>query len=432
MSRKYGHLLRVLGIAFGWAVTIGNTIGAGILRAPGEVARNVPAQGAFYGVWLAGGAFALLGALSLAELGTMIPRSGGQTVFVRRAFGAFPGFAVAWSDWLSTCASAAAITIVLVDALVALAPRLGGAHGIIAAAVVLAFTGAQWRSARSGSIIQVVTSALKAAAFGALIVACFAARQPAAHATSAVAALTAAGIVASLQLMIYTYDGWAAVLYFSGEMANPGRDIPRSMFTGIVSVTVIYLLVNAAFLHLIPMHAMAGDQMVADTASKIAFGSIGTAVVRALIAVSLLSAINSCILMGARTAYAVGAARVNAGGTPTLGLALTTLATLGFLTSGAFNNVIAMAAFFFVANYTASFASVFRLRRREPHTPRPYRAWGYPYTTALMLLFCLAFLGAVVVTDPRNSIYAIVLLAVSYPIHRIMQVTLPNTEMEPS
>ena len=419
--RKYGRLLRILGLAFGWAVTVGNTIGAGILRAPGEVAQHVPSYPVFFAVWLAGAAFALMGALSLAELGTMIPESGGQTVFVRRAFGAYPAFAVAWSDWLSTSASAAAITIVLVEAVIALFPAMLRIHTVMAVLVVAAFTAAQWRSARTGGNIQLITTALKAAAFMALIAACFLVSRPAPVAAPTPAALTFAGIMLSLQLMVYTYDGWTAVLYFSGEIKQPERNILRSMITGVLSVTAIYLLVNAGFLRLIPLQNMAGDPLVADTASRMVFGTAGTAVIRALIAVSLLSAINSCILMGSRILYAAGAYPVNKGGTPIAGLAATSVITIAIIATGTFNSVIAMAAFFFVANYAASFASVFRLRVTEPDTPRPYRAWGYPFTTGLMLLVAVAFLVAVVVAAPRDSMYAVALLATSYPIHRFVQ-----------
>lgn len=431
MNKRYGHLLKVLGVAFGWSVTVGNSIGAGILRAPGEVAQRIPSYSLFFAMWVAGAAFAMFGALSLAELGAMIPKSGGQTVFARRAFGPFPGFAVAWSDWLSTCASTAAITIVLVDSLVAIRPALGPSRQLIITALIGGFTLTQWRGIRAGSGVQLATSALKTLAFGALIIACFAV-QPAASTPAAApaAAITFVGVILVFQTMIYTYDGWAGVLYFSGEITDPGRDIPRSMFSGIISVAVIYLLLNAAFLHLLPLHVMAGKEMVADDASRVVFGAAGTSIIRALIAVSLLSAINSCILMGSRILHPVGLRVVNAGGTPTAGLALTSAVSLAMALSGTFNTAIAMAAFFFVANYATSFAAVFRLRATEPDTPRPYRAWGYPFTTAFMLLVSAAFMIAAVVADPRNSTYAILMIAVSYPIYRALRKRVPELVTE--
>lgn len=432
MNRRYGRLLRVLGVAFGWAVIVGNSIGAGILRTPGELAQAVPSYPLFLLLWIVGGVYALLGALSLAELGAMIPESGGQTVFVRRAFGAYPGFAVAWSDWLSTCASVAAVTIVLADAALALAPRLSGFRTVLSVVVILGLSAGQWRGIKAGSGIQLATSGLKAMAFAALIIVCFLAVPPARE-TGAVAQslpLTAAGIVLGLQALIFTYDGWSGMLYFSGEVNQPGRDIPRSMVIGVLSVTVIYLLLNAAFVHLIPLSAMAGDPLVADSAAQIVFGRGGTAVIRVLITISLLSTMNASLMMGSRVLYATGVRAVNTGGTPTVALAITTGISLAFLASGTFNKVIAMAAFFFVANFTASFLAVFWLRRKEPATSRPYRAWGYPVTTGIVLTGSVAFLIAAVVADPRNSVYAIILLAASYPIHHFLRRLMPELSME--
>src|SRR5919106_3059602 len=108
-------LLQILGVGFALAVTIGNTIGAGILRAPGEVARHLPDPGWFLAAWVLGGAYALLGAIQIAELGAMLPRSGGQYVFAREALGEYAGFVVGWSDWLSVCGTVAAVSIVIGD-----------------------------------------------------------------------------------------------------------------------------------------------------------------------------------------------------------------------------------------------------------------------------------------------------------------------------
>ena len=119
-----GRLLRVLGVGFGLAVTIGNTIGAGIFRAPGEVARHLPDHWLFLAAWTAGGLYALLGAIQIAELGAMIPRSGGQYVFARRALGEYAGFVVGWSDWISTCGTTAAVSIVVGEFSGALVPAL--------------------------------------------------------------------------------------------------------------------------------------------------------------------------------------------------------------------------------------------------------------------------------------------------------------------
>ena len=418
-------LLRVLGIAFGWAVTLGSMIGAGILRAPGEVAQATTSAGVFFTLWIVGALYATLGALSLAELGTMIPESGGQTVFARRAFGAYPGFAVGWSDWISSCASVAAIAIVFAESVAAVIPALTAWKAAVASIVVLVFMGAQWRGVRTSGAVQLGTSAAKALAFALLIAACFVMGNAAPDTAARIAPTI--GIVVALQSVIYTYDGWSAVLYFSGEVKNPGREIPRSMLVGLGSVAAVYLLVNAAFMTVLGLDGMAGSTLVADDVAQTVFGTGGTAIIRALIAISLLSAVSANLMMGTRVGFALGNAHgksflqnTNPGGTPTAALVVSTAIAVGFAATGAFERVIAVAAFFFVANYTVSFLAVFWLRRREPETPRPYRAWGFPFTTALALMGSLAFLVSAVLADPTNSMIAVALLILSYPIFRLV------------
>ena len=431
-----GGLLRVLGVGFGLAVIIGNTIGAGILRTPGEVAAQLPMVWLFLGVWVAGGLYALLGALSIAELGTMMPRSGGQYVFVRHALGEYAGFIVGWSDWLSTCGSTAAVAIVIGEYSGVLFPALAGQTVAVASAVTLGFALLQWRGVLWGSRVQNLTSLLKTLAFIALVVACFAlggdATLPAATtpATSTVAGVSLfVAIILSLQAVIFTYDGWSGVIYFSEEVHDPARDIPRALFGGVLSIIGIYLLVNLALLYVVPLSRMAGETLAAGVAAAAIFGTHGDAVIRTLTIISMLSGINAYHLMATRVLFAMSrdglfsqrAVRVNHGGTPTVALFCSAAVALIFILSGTFQTVVAVLAFFFVANYTMSFVSVFVLRRREPEKPRPYRAWGYPVTTALALAGSVAFLCGAIASDTRNSLYSLLLLAASYPVFLIIK-----------
>src|SRR5215217_8994586 len=169
--KSQGHLLCVLGVGFGLAVIIGNTIGAGIFRAPGSIAAQIPNAGPFLLIWLAGAVYALLGAFSIAELGTMIPRSGGQYVFSRYALGEYAGFIVGWSDWISSCGSTAAVSLLIGTFAGALFPVFSVKTVATAIAIIFAFL--QWRGIVWGSNIQNLTRLLKALAFFALIVAAF-------------------------------------------------------------------------------------------------------------------------------------------------------------------------------------------------------------------------------------------------------------------
>src|SRR5215207_8162668 len=427
-----GHLLRVLGVGFGLAVIIGNTIGAGIFRTPGTIAEQLPAPVPFLLVWLAGGLYAFLGAISLAELGTMLPRSGGQYVFSRYALGEYAGFIVGWSDWISSCGSTAAVSLLIGTFAGALFPPLSEHGKTVAAAVAVIFAFLQWRGIVWGSNIQNLTSLLKALAFLALIVAAFAlgGNGPLTTTQSNSTPVTLAAIVISLQAVIYTYDGWSGVIYFSEEVKEPSRNIPRALFSGVLTITAIYLLVNLALLYVLPMNQIAGKEFAAGEAANVIFGVHGETIFRCLTIVSMLSGINALHLMATRVIFAMSrdglfttkAAVVNEGGTPTIALALSLLVALMFILFGEkFETVITVLAFFFVVNYILSFVSLFVLRRREPDKSRPYRAWGYPVTPALALIGSVLFLAGAIRADTRNSVYALVLLAVSYPVFRVLK-----------
>jgi APA family basic amino acid/polyamine antiporter len=433
-----GHLLRILGIGFGLAVTIGGTIGMGIFRTPGEIAGHLPNAWLFIGVWVAGGIYALFGTVSVAELGTMIPRSGGFYVFAHRALGDYAGFIVGWSDWLSTCGTIAVISMVIGEYAGKLFPALAGREAVVALSTVGFFTFLQWKGIRRGSLTQNFTSLLKALVFIVLIAACFIGGGRGARENTSQPVLWGlpllAAMVKALQGVLYTYDGWYSVIYFGEEVRNPDRDVPRSMIGGVLSVILIYVLVNVALIYVVPLSELAGAELATGAAAQELFGARGDTIIRALAIISMLSTINAYHLTAPRILLAMSrdklistrADKVNEGGTPTITLLVSALAAVLFILSGTFDKVLAVLAFFFVINYSISFLSVFVLRYREPDAPRPYRAWGYPWTTALALIGSIAFLVGAVISDIdngvyENSVYALVLLAASYPVFLLLR-----------
>jgi APA family basic amino acid/polyamine antiporter len=387
----------------------------------------------------------------------MIPKSGGQYVFARYALGEYAGFIVGWSDWISTCGSTAAVSLVIGEFAGVLFSSLSGQFllgslavnksVITAATVAIVFAILQWRGIVLGSQVQNLTSLLKALAFVVLIAAAFIfggkASAAAPAATVAIAGspmmigMMGARLLAvmlALQAVIYTYDGWSGVIYFSEEVKNPGRDVPRSLFGGVLLIIGIYLLVNLALLYVLPLSQIAGQDFAAGVAAQAIFGKHGETIVLSLTILSMLSGINAYHLMATRVLFAMSrdglflksAATVNKGGTPAVALFVSAAIAVLFIVFGkTFEKVITVLAFFFVANYALSFISVFALRRREPEKERPYRAWGYPWTTALALIGSVAFLVGAVASDlgsgSWDSIYALLLLAASYPVFRLIR-----------
>ena len=447
-----GTLLRILGVGFGLAVIIGNTIGAGILRTPGEVAKYLPSTWIFITVWIAGGLYALLGSFSMAELGAMMPRSGGYYVFARRAFGEYPAFIIGWTDFLAQVGSTAAVSLVAAEYTEYLFGRKPEHTVAIASSYALLLAVLQWRGIKWGSMAQNISSAAKALALVGLIAAIFIFAPREHHEVAALVAPVGmfAALMIALQFVIYTYDGWYAVIYFGEEVTDPGRDIPRSMFGGVLSVMAIYVLINVALLYALPMSQMAGNNLPVGTVSNIIFGRYGDTVIRSVFVISMLSAINAYHLMASRIPFAMATdgiltkkvAYVNKGGTPTTALAMSVIAAVAFIIfAESFNKVAAIMAFYFTADYAVAYAAVFVLRQREPQAERPYRAWGYPWSTGLAFLLGVLFLSGAFYSDidsglaagrkwyTLDSIDSILVLAVSYPLYLLFGLRRKVTEV---
>lgn len=429
------NLLQVLGSAFGLAIVVGATIGAGILGTPGSVAAALPSTVLFMGVWIFGGINALLGATAYAELGAMMPRSGGMYVFAHRAFGDGVGFFVGYADWVNWSVSSAAMILLVGDYLGGVIPLFAG-HALAAGCSVFALLVIlQWAGVRSGGRAQEVTSVLKGIAYIGLAVAAFVlphGQLPAASSAPAIvphgmALLLAFGV--AMQGVIFSYDSYYSVVYCGEEIRDPGRAIPRSIFRGLLIIIAIYLLLNAAYLAVVPVQRIAGDPLVGGTVARLIFGTYGDSVARVIAIIAILGTVNAQIMAAPRILLAMardglfpaGATRVNAGGTPTVALAASLLLVGGFLFLGSFDAVLNVDAFLIALMYLITFASLFRLRRTEPGTSRPYRAWGYPFVPGLALFFTIGLLTAMALGDHTSALITAAALLVSWPAWEVVR-----------
>ena len=410
------RLRRVLGVGFGLAVIVGSTLGIGILRTPGLVAGALRRPSTTLIVWIVGGLYTLLGSICLTELGTMAPQAGGYYVYARRAFGDVVGFAVGWTDWLTYCAVLGYVSIGMAEFVGLLWPPLAGAVTWVAIAALLAFVGLQWAGIRVSSRFQETTTALKCLAFLILVVAALAASGGSAGGSAEhLAAPTLAGVVAALQAVVISYGGWQSALYFTEEDRDPGRNLPRSMIGGVASVIVIYLLVNVALIAVLPIPTLAHSTLAAADAAAVLAGDRGRQVITVLSLVSLPPLLNAIMMVGTRILYALGrdgllpsrVASVNAGGTPGVATLVTTAVAVGLIATGTFQRLVAIVSVFLAANYCVCCLALFALRRREPDTPRPFRAWGYPWSAAIVLAGAAAFLAGSLVGDTTNALAAL-------------------------
>lgn len=423
-------LLRILGAGFGVAVIVGAVIGVGILRTPGEVAGHLADSRLILAMWLGGGIYALLAAASVTELGTMIPETGGYFVFSRRAFGDAIGFTVGWTDWIGQTSAIAYASIAFGEFAGALMPSLAGRETLVGIAIIALFGALQWMGIRSSSRVQQATSLIKALAFLALVAACFWIGHPpnANHLTGRTEPLIVAMILA-VQAIILTYDGWYEALYFTEEIRDPVRQLPRSMIGGVALVIFIYVLVNAAILYVVPLRVLAGSKLPAAEAALRLFGPSGETLVTALSLISLPPMINAVMLCAPRILFAMSRgglfpaplAKVSARGNPDWALAMTLALAVLLVASGTFKTLIAVASVIFVVNHCFALTALFVLRRREPSLARPFRAWGYPWVSGIVLLTAIGILAGSLFSDSRHSLYAAGLIGVSFPLYRILR-----------
>jgi len=427
-------LRRILGLGFGLALVFGTMVGVGILRLPSTVAAALGNSTLIMAAWAAGGVFSLMGAFSVAELAAMIPQSGGFRVYARRAFGEGIGFVVGCVDWLSYVATLAYGSVTVVSFLGVLWPPALVHPQALAVAVLAAFTAIHWHGLRIGSSITSVVSATIGLLFLLLVVGCFVV-APADSSTVPLVATTVRAplastallfaLVTALRAVLTAYDGWYAPIYMAEENTNASRTLPRAIIGGTLLVVVLYLLINLAFLHVLPIPVLAASSLPAADAARLVLPRGSAEFVTVLSLFTMLSLLNTCMLGAPRILYAIGrdgflsdkTAMVSAGGTPRMALAATSVTTLVVILTGSFDQIIALFAVLFLLSYVSAFLAVFVLRRTEPDLPRPYKALGYPFSTATVLLGSSALLIAAVCEDPRSGMIAALFLAGCAPMY---------------
>ena len=221
----------------------------------------------------------------------------------------------------------------------------------------------------------------------------------------------AAALVSAMRAVLLTYDGWYSPIYLAEENTEPARTLPRALIGGTLVVIALYVMINLAFLRVLPLPVLAASALPAADAARACSRSGGAALVTVISLTTVLSLINATLLMAPRVLLAIGrdgfftrkAAAVSAGGTPRLALALSSAVAVALILTGTFEQIIALATVLFLLIYIATYVAVFVLRRREPDTPRPYRAFGFPFTTGIVCLGCVLVLLAAVVEDPRSA-----------------------------
>lgn len=416
-----GHLLRVLGVAFGVAVVVGGTVGQGILRTPGVVAEGAQTPMLILALWALGGLIAWIDSMSTVELAASIRQTGGPFTFARRAFGPLPGLAVGIADWLGNLGGIAFVAVVFGEYMHRLGLLTSLPIGLLAVALVLAVGSIHWLGTKVGGKSQEVGSAIKAALFVILIAALMLAPKGAPTATDvgpgAAVALSVSGVVVAMRALFGTYQGWNGAAYFCEEIRDPGRAIARATFSGIGVVTVIYLLVNMALLNVLTPTEMAGSNLVAADAAARVFGAAADPIVTGISLVSLVTLVNAMVMVFPRVLFAVAReyqvpllTRVSHNGTPKLALVATVLGGALLATVGVYETLLGFSVSILALMGVSVNVAVIVLRRREPDLERPWKMPLYPLPALFAGAVNLALFAAFVGEDPWTSLKAFVLL----------------------
>lgn len=432
--QKTNKLKKVLGVAFGVAVVVGGTIGVGILRTPATIAAILPDPQLILMCWIMLGLYVLLSASSYAELTTMMPKAGGAYNYIKRAFGNYAGFINGWFDFITNAIAPAYFCIVLGEYCALLYSPVRGYDSFIAIGFLTLFTLINLPGIKSGSITQQITSAIKIILFLVLIGGCFYTGPVASTAAAAMVEkpLIEGGLVFALfkvvQLIMGTYDGWMSVSFFAEEDNDPGRNIPKSYFIGALTVALLYVLINVAILYVLPVAVIAQSPLAASDAASVAFGK-GSFIFMTLVSIfSLISILNAYMMIPSRILFGLSrdgfftrrAMTVNKGGTPYISLLFCYALALLLILFSSFDELFALGAFMMTIISSFTFASVIRLRKKAPDMPRPYRAWGYPYTTWLAIIVTTGMFFGFAYSDPKSLFIIIALFLLSYPFYKVL------------
>ena len=416
-------------------MVFGGTVGAGILRLPGTLAAALGDSTLIVLFWILGGVYSLLGAVAVAELAAMFPEAGGFYVYARRAFGNGFGFVVGWSDWVNQVAAIAYAALTAAEFLGTLWPATAVAPRAIAIATIAFFTAMHWVGLRIGSSLTRIISLAVGLMMLVLVIGCFFASPVAASGAPAPATSAAslpllslgmlAAVVTGLRAVVLSYDGWYSPIYMAEESTQPAVMLPRAIIGGTLLVTAMYVIINIAILRVLPLPILAASKLPAADAASVVLPRGGAVLVTVISLMTVLSLINATLLMAPRVLLAIGrdgfftkkAALVSAGGTPRVALAFSSLGAAALIMSGSFEQIIAIAAVLFLLLYVSSYTAVFVLRRREPATPRPYRAFGFPFTTAIVLAACVLLWIAAIMEDLFSASVAALLLLACVPVY---------------
>jgi basic amino acid/polyamine antiporter, APA family len=404
------------------AVVIANMVGTGVFTSLGFQLMDIQSGFPLMMLWAVGGLTALCGALTYAELGATLPRSGGEYNFLAEIYHPAAGFVSGWiSATIGFAAPVALAAITFATYLGSVFPSVKPA--LAASTLVILLTFVHSTSHKSSGEVQTVFTALKITAilvFCGLALALVKEPQPVDFLPEPGdgALLTGGAFAVSLIFVNYAYTGWNAATYLTSEISEPQRYIPRILTVGTAIVLVLYLLLNFTFLYVAPVDAMRGKVEIGYIAANYAFGESGGNIMAVVLAALLISTVSAMIMAGPRVLQVIGQdvrpfrvlSRTNADGIPVVAIVVQSTLTLAFILTSTFESILVFSGFTLALNTLFAVAGIYVLRWRDPSRPRPYRTFGYPVTPAIYLLLNVWTLVYIAVERPEEAFMGLALI----------------------
>lgn len=430
MKAGTNQLWKVLGTTFGVAVTLGGTVGTGILRKPGPIAAALHSPTLIIALWVLVAIYALLGVSCVLELSLSIPKAGAWYGYAERAFGRYIGFLVGLSSWLGTVTALGFGAYTFSEYLAILFPLLTSYLVSCSLGILILL----WAFHQFGVVLagksQEWLSGIKALALLFFIGICAFMGNGGAISESPSAPIGLplwSGIMTALLSIFYAFDGWHTAAYFTEENKNPEKTMPTSMFLGVIVVAFIYIMINIAILYSLPFSILSQSKLAAADTMTYIFGANMGRWITLFLMVSILGILNTQVMFAPRVIFSMSrdglffkkASEINAVGSPSFATHITlALACLFLLVGKEINERLSdIATFFFVASYLSGFAALIRLRIKEPNLPRPYRVWAYPYLPILLVFLSSLFLLGTLLTNLQSVIYVMLFIGLSYGIY---------------
>ncbi len=425
------RLPRNLGLWSAVAVLVGSTIGSGIFRVPASVAERLLEPGPVLLAWVLGGLIALFGALTLAELAGALPRSGGVFAYILEAFGPLPAFLFGWSELAVIRASAlGAIATIFAEYLGYFLPLTSMQVRIVAAIAVVAVGLLNYLGVSRAAVVMNLATIAK---YGALILLVLLAFSGGSGSWEHFTPAWGGGVNLSLMgtaliAIMWTYDGWADLSFMGGEVKNPGRTLPMALILGTFGILVIYLLLNVAYIYLVPLPEMAKSPLIAATAAERipVLGRFAGAIISLVVMVSCFGTLHGSMMTGPRILFAMAdrglffqsIARVSPRyRSPSVAIWLATALGVIYVLLNDFQQLADKFILGIWPFYALAVAAVFVLRRVRPDLPRPYRTWGYPVVPILFLLASVGMMANALWTDPVNTGVTFGIILVGLPVY---------------